>query len=182
MPRHRSRSPPPTQPPLPPQDTANDTVNSDAADIAHIDSVLQSPVAAVLNGSASDEYTSDDDAQTTPASSSSVAEALQLPPLPAPQLTASLFNSLRSTMTALLHEVVMATRGWSVSQLTALHCDIFHVTQRAKQALGPQFDTQALKTNLCSILQNHQQMVIYDRFDDTNDAPTLNPYSPTTYH
>ncbi|KAL5103241.1 ATPase family AAA domain-containing protein 2B [Taenia crassiceps] len=134
----------------------------------------------------------DDDAKTLPASSSpllleavteteEVMTSLPLsppPPPPAKCLVDPPLSSLQSIMSTLLQEAVMTTRGWSVSQLMALHCDLRYALQRIK---SHPLDVQSVKSKLSSILQNHHQMVIYDRCEETTDAPNLKPYSPLAY-
>ncbi|KAL5964519.1 hypothetical protein TSMEX_007758 [Taenia solium] len=130
----------------------------------------------------------DDDAKTLPASSSPLlVEAgtetegvltsipLSPPPLAKCLTEGSLLSSLHTAMSALLQETVMTTRGWSVSQLMALHCDLHYALQCMKSL---PLDVQGVKSKLSSILQNHYQMVIYDRCEETTDAPNLKPYSP----
>lgn len=66
------------------------------------------------------------------------------PPPPAKcLLEGPLLSSLHSAMSALLQEAVMTTRGWSVSQLMALHCDLRYALQRIKSL---PLDVQGVKS------------------------------------
>ncbi|CDI98023.1 ATPase family AAA domain containing protein 2B [Echinococcus multilocularis] len=170
--------------------TSGMMLDGTATDATHqLPSHLQPDTNAVATADCGEEGKSDDDS-TFPASSSPLlAEAgteteqvvaSSLPPPPSVKCLAEgpLLSSLRSAMTALLQEAVTTTRGWSVSQLMALQCDLLYALQRT--ALLP-LDVPGVKSKLSSILQNHYQMVIYDRCEETTDAPNLKPYSPLAY-
>ncbi|VDM30854.1 unnamed protein product [Hydatigera taeniaeformis] len=174
--------------------TSNTLLNDTPVDVNEETSLhLQSATNAVIVADCGEEDGPDDDSKTLPASTSplllesgtemeGVGASLlpsQLPPLSAKCLVEGpLLSSLRSAMATLLQEAIAITRGWSVSQLMALHCDLRYALQRTK--LLP-LDVQGVKSKLSSILQNHYQMAIYDRCEETTDAPNLKPYSPLAY-
>lgn len=101
-----------------------------------------------------DEDDDDDDARTFPASTSPLvtidaqicasSSPQPLPPVASPHL----LGSLNTTMSTLLQETVATTRGWSVSQLMALECDLRYVIRRCTKS-GSQssvLDVALLKT------------------------------------
>ncbi|KAM7534657.1 hypothetical protein Aperf_G00000113139 [Anoplocephala perfoliata] len=125
----------------------------------------------------------DDDERTEPCASPNEGESSLLAHSESTATPWLLEGPLRAlhlpAMESFLKEAVEKTRGWSVSQLMALHCDLSAITQRI--SLSAPLDPQELKSNLLAILQSHKQMAAYEGYEESPEVPSLKHFSPTGY-